>query len=449
MSNPENSAENTYELTENFASSQSSWNEVKTAGKNVVEASSTIYAKNSRFLLFVDNDLKTPQEFDNLVTKNGAVYEMEVQPGETYVIQGKSRNNYVPGLDYTSAFSSQFSESGDGDKITPTGVKIIQGLGDFKEGTLTGVANPDAGVFQGIPLIFTENDAKFGLYQGGQLTNEKSLKEGEWEENPFEFQDYQYDITKFAVKRQEGNLYGSGSQRLYLKLRNLDGKEKYLKVGEVGDDQNPAIDNFNLFNTVRVEVSEERNSPFTFSTGPIQFFNEGRVDVPTRRKRSTKRDLPVNSTFGDTTGTVIAVYRKNPDNVEVPIQMRCAGKAETNGRIEIREIHRDFVNFGTIDPDDDANWGPPALLRQRETGLQELDIQPGDVTISSSNNRAEGEQGTVVEYDGQATSGGSSQPRSSEDAERANEYHYFVATARHQSTAENIVRYDLLTEEEW
>ena len=34
-------------------------------------------------------------------------------------------------------------------------------------------------------------------------------------------------------------------------------------------------------------------------------------------------------------------------------------------------------------------------------------------------------------------------------AENANEYFYFVATARHQSTSEDMQRFDLFTIEEW
>lgn len=447
----ETASRNAYRTANAIEDASTSWGELKAAGKNVVEASSTTYDKNSRFILFVNNELKTHTEFDNLITKSGPLYQMTVQPGETYVIQGKNRNDYVPGLDYTAAFSSQFNDaSGDTDNIAPPGIRIIQGFGDFKDGTLTGVANPDAGTFEGIPVVFTETDAKIGVYQDGTLMNSKSLTAGEWHNNPFEIDRFDYDLSKFSVKRQEGNLYGSGSQNVHMKLRDKNtGKEEYLKIGEVGDPDDPIIDTFNLYNTIRVEVDASRSDPFTFSVGPLQFFNEGNIDTPTRGKQSTKRNIAVSATFGDVTGTVFAVYRKDPNNPEVPVQVRCGAKAQTDGRVEIREVHRDFLGFGTIDPDLDSNWGPPDLLRARETGIQELAMTPGDVTLASSNNRAEGEQSAVVEYDGQDTKGGQSQPRESSDAERINEYHYFVATARHQSTAEDLIRYDLFTEEAW
>jgi hypothetical protein len=60
-----------------------------------------------------------------------------------------------------------------------------------------------------------------------------------------------------------------------------------------------------------------------------------------------------------------------------------------------------------------------------------------------------GEQGSAVEYDGQSTGGGSSQPRIAGDSERLSEFDYTVATAKHQSTAEDIIRYQLFTEEFW
>lgn len=445
----EDVGENTFGMLEDSRAGRTSWNETKTSGKVAIEASSTTYSRNSRFVLFVDNEFKTPEEFNQLVTEVPPLYELTVQPGETYVVQGKERNQYVPGLDYTSAFGSQFNDSGPEGQYTPDGVSIEVGLGDFKSGQLSNTAVQSAGQYEGVPLRFEPDEVTFGLYRDGNLENPKRLTENEWEMNPFESEKFEYDIEKFTVKREEGNFYGSGSQNIFFKLRDVDtGKEEYIKVAETGDDIEPAINQFNLFNTIRVDLDPDAD-PFTFSFGPLQYFNEGNIEVPQRRKRSTKRNLPVNDDFSSASGTVISVYRKDPDNVEVPIQIRCGGKAETNGRVEIREVHPNYVDFGTIDPTVDGNWNSPEGLRQRETGLQELDMSVGDVTLQSEGGEPRGEQGAVAEYDGQAQAGGSSSPTTSEDAERVSEYNYYVAAVKHQSTGQDMIRFDLFTLEEW
>jgi hypothetical protein len=445
----EDAGQNTYSIAEQFDNNSSSWNEVNVAGKTTIEASSTTFARNSRFVLFVDNDFKTPAEFDNLVTKVGPLYQMTVQPGETYTIQGKERNEYSPGVDYTSAFASQFSESGAGDNIVPEGVKVVQGLGDFLEGTITDSAVQDAGEKEGFPLIFEPDDATFGVYRNSNLVQSKSLNNGEWIKNPFELDQYQYDVTRFAVKREEGNLYGSGSQRLFMKLRDIEtGEEEYLKVAEVGDPSEAIVNRYNLFNTIQVSV-DATGDPYTFSIGPVHYFVEGDINIPIRRKNSPLRNVPVNATFGDTAGTVFAVYRKDPNNKEVPLDLRCGGKAQTNGRIELREVHPNYIDFGTIDPTNDANWGPPPELRQRETAVQALDFTVGDVSLATDSNRMRGEQGSAVEYSGQSTSGGSSDAAVAGESERLSEFDYTVAVAKHQSTSEDIIRYELITQEFW
>jgi hypothetical protein len=300
---------------------------------------------------------------------------------------------------------------------------------------------------EGIVLIF-DDDARLATLKDGNIDVSKSVKNDEWFFDPFDSDDFEYDLTKFVVKRFEGNLYGSGSQRVYMKLRDVTtGVESYQKVAEVGNPQEPILNVFNLFNQVRVE--NNRDTGFTFSFGPTQFFTEGDVSIPRRDKESPDRNIPVNATFGDTLGTVIAVYRKDPENIEAPITARIGAKAQTDGRLELREVHPDYVDFGAIDPDDPANWGPPPRLNDRETAIQALDFTVGDVTLTTVNNRAPGEQASTVEYDGQSTGGGRADPREAGDSERLNEFDYFVVVAFHDSTSEDLIRYRLFTTEFW
>jgi len=447
--NTERAGANTYELAQRANKNSTSWNEVKVAQKKVFESSNTVHKKNSRFSLFVNGDYKTPDEFDSVVNINKPLYEMTVQPGDTYVVQGKERNPYLPGTDYVSGFASQFNDSGPDGQYVADGVKIILGLGNYLSGTLTNSAQENGGTKQGTALVIEPNEVTVGLYRDGNLKNQKRLTEGEWIFDPFTADDYDYNIEKFAVKRVEGNLYGSGSQNLHFKLRDVDtGEEKYMKVAETGDDEEPALNEFNLFNSVLVDVDASASS-FTFSIGPLQYYNNTNSSLPFRRKRSTKRNLNVNATFGDTTGTVMTVYRKDPDNLEVPVAFRVGAKAQTNGRVELREVHPNYLDFGTIDETNDANWGAPEKLRQRETAMQELTaMTPGDVTISDDG-EVRGEQTVAVEYDGQSNVGGRSVPSKSQQSERINEHNYLVAIAKHQSITEDILRYDLFTKEIW
>lgn len=413
-----------------------SWNETKVANKDVTESSSTTYARNSRFGLLENGDWVTPDRFDELATPVGPLYEFTVPAGDTYIVTGKERNAYAPGADYTSAFATQYSDNGPEGNILPEGITATQGLGDFRDGQEEGVA-----------LVFEPDDAKFGTFQNNTLSNVKT--KDEWGFDPFASSDFAYDTTRFAVKREEGNFYGSGSQRLYMKLRNVEtGKESYKKITEVGDPSNPIVDVFNLFNQVKVENTS--GSPFTFSIGPLQYANEG-SNAPGRGKTSAKRDLNVDAGFTDTAGTVIAVYRKDPDNIEVPVSARVAGKAGTNGEVELREVHPDYLTFGATDPDVDGNWGPPAGLRQRETGLQEFDA-PTEVTIQTDSSRMRGEQASYAAYDFTSGGGpieGTSQPAKAEDSENINEFNYFAAVVKHEDTSENVDRYQLLTNEGW
>jgi len=81
--NSENAAKNTYEIAKDTKKGQTSWNEQKRAPKQALEASSTTYAKNSRFGLFENGEWVTPDGFDELVTKNNSLYELTVPAGET------------------------------------------------------------------------------------------------------------------------------------------------------------------------------------------------------------------------------------------------------------------------------------------------------------------------------------------------------------------------------
>jgi len=449
ISHPERAGANTYEIAERNEKNSTSWNELKVAQKKIFESSNTVHTKNSRFSLFVNGDYKTPDEFDSIVTVNKPLYEMTVQPGDTYIVQGKERNPYLPGTDYVSGFASQFNNSGPDGQYVADGVKIVLGLGNYLSGTLTDSAQQNAGTKQGTALVIEPNEVTMGLYRDGNLQNQKRLTEGEWVFNPFASDDYQYDIEKFAVKRIEGNLYGSGSQNLHFKLRDVDtGEEKYMKVAETGDDENPALNEFNLFNSVLVDVDTSADS-FTFSIGPLQYYNNTNSALPFRRKISTKRNLNVDATFGDTAGTVIAVYKKDPDNLQVPVSFRVGAKAQTNGRVELREVHPNYLDFGTINETDDANWGAPEKLRERETAMRELTaMAPGDVTINEDG-EVRGEQSVAVEYDGQSNVGGRSVPSKSQQSERINEHNYLVAIAKHQSTTEDLIRYDFITKEIW
>jgi len=445
----ERTGANTYELAKRLNKNSTSWNELKVAQKKIFEASNTVHPKHSRFTLFVNNDYKTPEEFDSIVNVNKPLYELTVQPGDTYIVQGKERNPYLPGTDYTSGFASQFSDGGPDGQYVVDGVKIILGLGNYLSGSVTDSAQQNGGTKQGTALIIEPDEVTAGLFRDGELKNQKRLTKGEWLFDPFESEKYEYNIEKFAVKRIEGNLYGSGSQNFLFKLRDIDtGEEEYIKVAETGDDTNPALNDFNLFNTILVDVDESAN-PFTFSIGPLQFYNNTKSSVPYRTKTSTKRNLNVDSKFGDTTGTVLTVYRKDPTNLQVPCSFRVGAKAQTNGRVELREVHPNYLDFGTIDPTDDANWDAPEKLRQRETAIQELTtMTPGDVTIEEDG-VVRGEQTVVIEYDEQTNIGGRLDQAQFRESQQINEHNYLVAIAKHQSSGENIFRYNMFTKELW
>lgn len=84
--NQENTGKNTFEIAKDIEKSLTSWNEQKTAPKQALEASSTTYAKNSRFGLFENGEWVTPDRFDELVTKNNSLYQLTGPAGALYRI---------------------------------------------------------------------------------------------------------------------------------------------------------------------------------------------------------------------------------------------------------------------------------------------------------------------------------------------------------------------------
>lgn len=425
------------EIKQRAITKSSSFNEQKIAGKTAIEASSTTYAQNSRFGLYENGEWVTPDRFDTLVDKVGALYEVDVPAGGTYIITGKERNPYTPGVDYVSGFSSSAPDTGPPGNYLPEGVTLTQGLGDFRTGQR-----------EGIYIEFQPDDVLAGNFRDDARAITRSLEANEWDFNPFEAERFDYNLSRFVLKRIEGNLYGSGSQKMFFKLRNINtGKEEYIQVAEVGDPQNVIANQFNLFNQIKID--NQSADPFTLRFGPLQYFTGQDIDIPSRAKISARRDINVDANVTATVGTVIAVYRKDPDNIEVPVSVTAGAKAESDGEVQIREVHPDYIDFATTDPTNDANWGPPPNLRQRETALQRLNFPPGDATLQNVNGSPRGEQVAAVVYDGQATAGGESPPSVSEQTADLNENNYLVATARHRNTAEDIIRYLLISEEKW
>lgn len=437
----DSASKNTQATAKKLDRIETSWGEMKATGKDVHESASTTYRQNSRFGLIENGTWVSPDRFDELVSRVPPLYEVTIPAGDTYIVSGSERNPYFPGSDFTAGFASQIIDENNDYRLVPDGVEVVQGLGDFR-----------VGQEEGIGLKFEDEDAVFGAYQDNELSNTKSLNAGEWKFDPVADDSYQYDSEKFAVKRIEGNLYGSGSQSLFFKLRDVEtGVENYQKVAEIGDPNEPIIDTFNLFNQIRVRNNSA--NPITLRFGPLQYFNENDSDVPIRIKDSPTRGLPVSVGLNDATGTVVGVYRLNPDRVQVPVKAGIGASAQTNGRVELREVHPDYIDFGTIDPDDPTNWEPPNTLNRRETALDQLQMTPGDVSLlTTAGGRAGGEQVSAVEYDGTEAQGntpGESNLTTSSVYSSLSEFNYYVATARHEDTTVDINRLMIVSEESW
>lgn len=378
--NPENAATNTYDIAENIRDSQSSWGELRSNGVELQEAASTTFPPNDRYIWNRDGEVLNRDQIDTLVTQNGPLYEFDVQPGETIIVRGKDRNAYVPGFDSSASIASEVDDTGPDGQYVPDGIEFS-----------TGYANLEEGIEQGFALEFIPNDVIQRIYKDGSSVRSKSVEDGDWDFNPFTNQDYEFDLSEFAVKRQEFDLYGAGDCTQFLKLRNKDEESEFKECSTIGIKDDPILNEYNLPTSLRITADSSRTEQYTVRVGPLQFHNRASIEIPTRTKETTIRGATVNSAaIGSSSYQVLGVYRIKDTHKEVAsIVNELEVKAgNSDCRVEVREVLPEFLSGLPAD----SEWVSPGDQNPMETAIEGVEqgdaanvgeYNPGDVTIST------------------------------------------------------------------
>lgn len=366
------SKSNAQKTAEALEDAATSWDELRVAGKEVQESSSTTYPPNSRFSYIKNGDLLTPDERDVEVAHTPPTHSIDIAPGDTWIVRGTERNQYMPGIDSVAGLAWAIDEVPEGQYL-PDGVEVDDGYATF-----------DAGDIQGQVTSWRPNDIEGRIYHDGTVVSTVPISQ--WENNPFEMERFQFDLSEFAVKRRVFDLYGAGDFTNFLKLRNTDETAEFIELYTIGVKEDPNLVEYDQPNSVRVE--NNGSETITMQFGPLHFFNIADAESKTREHYAAYRDLTVSETLGSTDYDVLKVYRLQKRQISVMLNTLNAESTEGDFSLHVREIHPDFITWPVdFDPDepldDYDDWRAPADLHAAETAIQEADIAPGAATIGT------------------------------------------------------------------
>lgn len=433
---------------------RTAWDEHKAAGVNVTESTSTTHPPNSRIAVVLDGVLLTADEVDTQITHNQPLYEFGLDADETWVIGGIDRNPYVPGFESETGISFQSSDPSTGDSFLPSDVDLIEaGYGTLYDQALSGVPHQDFTYSKEGGVLHIENElVDLRIYKNGSAVTK--LPRDEWEFDPFNHPDFEWDVNFFTVIRPVFDLYGAGDITFFMKLRDKDGISHLKKLGTLGVRKAPVLRIYNHSMSLRVEAPGTVTGNQSAFMGPLQYHPRYDGEVPSRTKEDPIRNATVQDAPGDDNWTVVRVYR-------IDINRREAATFLTNLRAEdsganvnaqVRQVHRDFLSFGGTDPDDDSNWRAPGESAVRETSVQVLDVAADTVSIDTFTDT---DQATKIrgekEMSANSTSGKGN--RSTPDQARGrsplSELKYFVLVAQIEGAAADADLLEKETTQQW
>lgn len=402
-----------------FNSAETSWGNISIAGTSLQTAASTTYPPNSRFAFLKNNDFLDASEVPNEVTHNRPLYTITVSPGDEWIVKNQQRDFYIPGFDSALGIAGQFENVPSGNFV-PDGVVWEGGNGGFRSGDTEDIAVTNTVSRQGAVMRAEEESAELRIYKDGTVANSLPLKD--WEFDPFNDRAFKFHLGKFFVLRVEFDLYGAGDFTFFLKIRDVNGVSHLKKLGSIGLSNEPALKEYNLHSGAIITLDSSISSGIDYSVGPIEYHNEIGEELPDRTKGEVMFNVDISTTVTSNDETVVAVYRLQPDKVEVPTQVEAvtAEMASTGGSNEeaiaqVRQVHRNFLTFPQdTDPDDDSNWlslgatptdasytaSPPTSLR--ESSVEKLDVGENEVTLSTftdddGETKVRGEEESFVE----------------------------------------------------
>lgn len=363
---------NAQKTADTLVEAATSWDELRVAGKEVQESSSTSYPPNSRFSYIKNGDLLTPDERDEEVEHTPPTHTVEIEPGDTWIFRGTERNQYLPGIDSVAGLAWSIDVVPD-DQYLPDDVKIDDGYASF-----------DSGEFQGQVTAWRPNEIEGRIYHDDDVVSSVPLSD--WKNNPFEMDNLQYDLSEFSVKRRVFDLYGAGDFTNFLKLRNTDEEAEFLELYTIGVKEDPNLLEYDQPNSTRVVNNSAET--ITVQFGPLQFFNIADAEARTREHFATYRNLSLTEPLGSDDYDVLKVYRLQKRQISVMMNTLNAESTDGDFSLHVREVHPEFISWPDgFDADESLDayedWRAPDNIHAADTAIQEADIEPGEALIDT------------------------------------------------------------------
>lgn len=459
MSNPDADSD-LAEIARILAEQETAWQEMRTAGANIQESSSTTVPPNSRFVFVRNGTLLNQDEVEAQITHAQPLYEFPLQANDEWIVGGADRNAYAPGYVFESGISFQTDAEAPSGQLLPDHLDLVEaGYATLFDQALSGVAHQDfAYSKEGAALHIERYDADIRIYKNGDVA--AMLPRTEWEFDPFTARGFNGDPSDFWLVRIVGDLYGAGDITFFLRIRDQDGHSHLKELGTVGITSAPVMRVYNHQMHVRVEAASSATGSEHARLGPLQFHNRLDGSLPERRKTDTIRGATVQDDLGATDWTVVRVYRIDIDKREASTVAASLRAENTNNSVNamVRTVHRDFLDFGAVNPDNDSNWVAPgqdtAPSNASETSVQVLDpaVAPADtVTIDTYTDtdeitkiRGSKELTTAI-----LAGGGRQASQTREGASPFNELNYFVLVAQVNSAPGDVAILAPETNQRW
>lgn len=361
------------------------WNEKKSSGVTVQESSSTTHPLNSRFSFVRNGNFFNMDEVDSTIVHDQPLYRFPLAANDVWVVGGVDRNPYVPGFESESGTSFQTSDPPQEGSYLPEDLNLIEaGYGTLYNQALTGVPNEDF-VYskEGGVLHIEDSDVDLRVYKGGDVANSLPLED--WEFNPFDNPRFEWDVSFFGLLRPVFDLYGAGDFTFFFRLRDKDGKSHLKKLGTVGIRKEPLLKIYNHSMSVRMEASDTVTGEQNGFIGPLHYHNRYDDVQPSRNKRDFIRGAQVNDNLGDDNWTVVRVYRLDIDRREAATFSTLLKIVDDANSVnaQVKAVHRDFLDFGATDPDNDDNWRAVGESLVRETTVERLEVASDTVAINT------------------------------------------------------------------
>lgn len=364
------------------------FNDLGIAGKDILAATNATLPPNQRFAMILDNDHLTLDEMAAEATAESPFYKFTTGASEEHILRTRERNTFFAGSESVGSVGFQFFDDIPDGQFTPDGVTIELGYGGLESGTLSGVPytganDPSNYDKDGVFLRWNESTAELVTYKGGTIT--RRTPHEDFDVDPHT--DFRFDWSLETFTEFVFRFDPAGSADVWYKLRDDRGDEFFEHVASIGNPTEPLLEIWDMPVSIRVEGDTDLASGVEWGCSGFTYFNRTSGEPPFRNKSEVFRDPSVdNSTISSAQGTVIATYRQHPDRVEAVSRITGleAISANADFKAETREIHRDHLTFPAgVNPDNEANWIAPSDQRVRDTSLERLNVDSGEVTIDT------------------------------------------------------------------